>query len=537
MFKRKNVLSIILAFALILSNAMVFAEELLPDAQADLMGGGLSIPQRNASTWALDELVDSDRYGLYKAEELYKNDLRNSLDENLKESLLKNFTEKLEETNLEAIEKPGFLAEIKGSNTRGNFLREVYNILVAYEDEENLGKDPIMYLNHTGIAEGNGIELFLDKKITAEEAILFTKRAVDYIYNENNLESEGLMWKVANKGNTVYLLGSIHYGEPDLYPLRDKILNNFSDSQTLYVEVDITNQEELMRIMVEKMAELEEELEISSKYQDGTTLESVIDKELYSKIETIMKKHDVAEEEYINLKIQGVEQKLNEIIIDDAFSDLTEEDEMDFDKAMEESMEELSEDDLMKVLIEGPKLGIDFYFLDKAKTLNKEVEELESIESQMDILFGGGLFGDLENVSEEEQAESLKIALESFDDEGNIIEIEVPEEQTEVDEELEAELDAMLEEQLDVIDQMFEAIKDGDAEKLSRTFTESGGAELLGAQLIGERDKEMAKKIAELLERKDQKTYFVVVGAAHFVVDGTVLDNLTDMGYEVERVK
>lgn len=550
MFKRKNILSIVLAFLLILPSIMVVAQEVLPEVQPDLMGTGLSIPERNASYWALDELVDSDRYGIYKAEDLYKKDLRNLLDDELKESLLKELKEKLQTTNLETIEKLDFLTEVEKSNSRGGFLREVYNVLVAYEIEENLGKDPIMYLNHIGIVEGNGNELFLDSQITIEEAILFTKRAVDYIYSENDLDSKGLMWKVENKGNTVYLLGAIHYGEPDLYPFRKDILDNFSDSEMLYVEVDISNEEALMKAMVEQLEAMEEKMDKANKYEDGTTLKSVVDEDLFSEIETIMNKYGIPEEEYKNLKIQGIEQKLNEIIIDEMFGAIPDEDQAewdeDFDQAFEDSMEELLDNELMKLLIEGPKFGVDFYFLDKAKTLNKEIGELESIESQMELLFGGGLFGELlDDATEEEQIERLKEVLKNFDVEGNILEIEEPESgagidedfEAEFDEDFEAEMEELLQEQVVLVEEMFNAIKLGDADKLAEIFSEQDGAEIFGGELIGERDKNMAKKIADLLEGEEEKTYFVVVGAAHFVVEGTILDNLTNMGFNVERIK
>lgn len=544
MFNKKSILSIALAFVLILSNTMVFAQEATPEIQPDLMENGLSIPERNASAWALNELVDSDRYGLYKVEDLYKNNLRNPLNDEFKESLLKNFSEKLETSNLEKVEKPKFLTEVKNSKTRGDFLREVYNILVPYEKEENLGKDPIMYLKHIGVLAGNGKELFLDRNITSEEGILFTKRAIDYIYSENNIDTQGLMWKVENKGNTVYLLGSIHYGNPELYPFRNDVLDNFSESETLYVEVDITNQEEITRVMMEKISEFEENAKKANEYQDGTTLDSVIDKELYSKIKDIMNKHNIPEEEYKNLKIQGIEQKLNEIIIAETLEDLknlSNENKEELEEALEEGMEELLDNELMKLLTEGPKQGVDFYFLDKAKTLNKKVGELESMESQMDLLFGGLLGDSTNDMSEEEQIEQLKEVLENFDAKGNIIETEEVENENEEDlelgEDFEEEINKLFKEQLDAIEGMFDAIKLGDAEKLAEIFTESDGAEMFGGELIGERDKNMAKKIAGLLEGEEGKTYFIVAGAAHFVVDGTVIDNLTNMGYKVERIK
>lgn len=547
MFKRKNILSIVLGILLVLPNTMVVADELLAETQPDLMEGGLSIPEREASNWALDELVDSDRYGLYKAEDLYKIDLRRSLDEGLKESLLENFKERLENTKLEKIEKPNFSTEVKTLKTRGGFLRAVYNILISYEDEENLGKDPIIYLSHIGVVEGNGKELFLDRNITVEEGILFIKRAIDYIYDKNNLDSKGLMWKVENNGNTVYLLGSIHFGKAELYPFRKDILDNFSDSEKLYVEVDISNQEKLMKIMMEKMAEIDEKLKKDLQYQDDTTLDSVIDENLYSKIKTIMEKYDISEEEYKNLKIQGVDQKLNEIIMDEIFGELLDENEEkfndEFEKELEENMEELLDNDLMKLLIDGPKLGIDFYFLDKAKTLNKEIGELESIESQMELLFGEALSGTTrDDISQEEQIESLKEVLESFDDEGNIIENLEPKNEEEFEDEdfeveFEVEMDKLLQEQLDQIEGMFDAIRSGNGEKLAKIFMDQEGSEIFGGELIGERDKKMAKKIGKLLEGKEEKTYFIVVGAAHFVVDDTIIDNLTNMGYKVEKIK
>lgn len=540
MFKRKNILSMLLLFVLTLSNTIAFAQETLPqdplaEEQIDSMGGGLAIPYRNASSWALNELVDSDRYGLYNRDDLYKGDLKNLLDDELRQSLLENFTQRLEESSLEKVEKPELLTEVNNPKTRGGFVRELYNILVAYEDQANLGKDPIMHMNHIKIITGNGNKLHLDKNITIEEAILFTKRSIDYIYKENDLESKGLMWKVENKGNVVYLLGSIHYGKPGLYPFRSEILSNFDDSEKLYVEVDITNEEELMKAMMEKMAELQAEMEKNSKYDDGTTLESVIDEKLFSKVEVIMNKHGIAKEEYENLKIQGIEEKLNEIIMNKVFEDLPDFNEEELEQDLE-GLEDLEDNELMKILIEGPKLGVDYYFIDKAKVLDKEVGELESIKSQMELLFGGGLFQDpWDDMSDEEKIERLQELLENFDKEGNILDTELEIEEP-LDENFEEEMNLILEEQLNMIEDMFTAIKTGDADKLAELFMESGEADMLGGQLLGERDKNMAKKIANMLEGNEDKTYFIVVGAAHFVVEGTILDNLTEMGYTVESL-
>ncbi len=48
-------------------------------------------------------------------------------------------------------------------------------------------------------------------------------------------------WKVTGKGEaTVYLMGSMHFGHPNFYPLPKIILDKFSTSEKLIVEIDIT---------------------------------------------------------------------------------------------------------------------------------------------------------------------------------------------------------------------------------------------------------------------------------------------------------
>jgi uncharacterized protein YbaP (TraB family) len=55
-----------------------------------------------------------------------------------------------------------------------------------------------------------------------------------------NAHAEPLYW-LASKGDTEYmLLGSIHIGEPSMYPLPDAVLNFLDQSDALIVEADIT---------------------------------------------------------------------------------------------------------------------------------------------------------------------------------------------------------------------------------------------------------------------------------------------------------
>ena len=49
----------------------------------------------------------------------------------------------------------------------------------------------------------------------------------------------GLFWKASSSGNTIYLLGSVHLGTKEMYPLPDYIEKAFQRSSVLIVEVDL----------------------------------------------------------------------------------------------------------------------------------------------------------------------------------------------------------------------------------------------------------------------------------------------------------
>lgn len=59
----------------------------------------------------------------------------------------------------------------------------------------------------------------------------------------------------------------------------------------------------------------------------------------------------------------------------------------------------------------------------------------------------------------------------------------------------------------------------------------------LAKGLFGERDKNMAAKLASLLEKEGKSTVFVVIGAGHFVVEYMVIDQLKQKGYKVEFIR
>ena len=50
---------------------------------------------------------------------------------------------------------------------------------------------------------------------------------------------KAMFWKVSSKDNVVNLLGSIHAGSKEMYPLAKEIEAAFEESSTLAVEADI----------------------------------------------------------------------------------------------------------------------------------------------------------------------------------------------------------------------------------------------------------------------------------------------------------
>ncbi len=51
-------------------------------------------------------------------------------------------------------------------------------------------------------------------------------------------EVKGLFWKAESSKGTAYLLGAIHFGSDDYYPLRASIMASYEDSPVLLVEMD-----------------------------------------------------------------------------------------------------------------------------------------------------------------------------------------------------------------------------------------------------------------------------------------------------------
>lgn len=136
-----------------------------------------------------------------------------------------------------------------------------------------------------------------------------------------------------------------------------------------------------------------------------------------------------------------------------------------------------------------PAAGVDKHFLDRARADGKAIEQLESASWQIE------LFG---SIPEPLQERFLVYTMEELD--------RVPE----------------------ILETLMTAWGEGDDETLAALLLDSMGRERelepLHRMLYADRNKSMTKKIRGYLERAEPT--FVVVGAAHLVGDGGILDLL-----------
>lgn len=157
-----------------------------------------------------------------------------------------------------------------------------------------------------------------------------------------------MMWKVTDDDidGVIWLFGSIHVGEEDIYPLPDRIMNAYESSDALAVECDVT-------------ADINP-LEYASKfmYKDGSKIYMHIPGDLYDKAKAIVSEKygmsfTIAYDNYCPAMWQML---IQEIYAEDCDLDAS--------------------------------YGLDMFFLEDAHENDKQVLEIESSEFQLNMLSG-----------------------------------------------------------------------------------------------------------------------------------------------------
>ncbi len=175
---------------------------------------------------------------------------------------------------------------------------------------------------------------------------------------------KGLFWKAVSGGNTLYLLGSIHVGSNDMYPLPQEIEDAFAASTTLIVEFDSEklDPQKMQAMMMSK-----------GMYAGDDSLWDHVTPETRKQVEQFCAKYELPTAGFARLKPWAVAITAATIPMIKAGLD--------------------------------PNLGIDKHFLDKVdrRSQKKTIVEIESAEWQFNLLSG---------FSEELQGKLLASALD-----------------------------------------------------------------------------------------------------------------------------
>ena len=171
-----------------------------------------------------------------------------------------------------------------------------------------------------------------------------------------------LIWEVRSEANTVYLLGSIHLGRSDMYPMGPVVEKAYQASKIVVLEADPTDQESIMGAIS------------ASLYEPPESLQKNLPGPLLARLSRTLERYGIPLEQVQPMKPFLVAITLASIEYAKAGFD--------------------------------PSLGVDMHFARRAKQDGKPVVELESFGGQMALMsnLSGGL-----------QESMLQVTLDSID--------------------------------------------------------------------------------------------------------------------------
>ncbi len=398
------------------------------------------------SDWAQPTISHASRFGIYPQDWHYDN-FNQEITADKFELLLNNVATKLDNST--------YIAEINNSPiTKENILNSLYQIINTYE-ELPLAENGVEYFIQNNLIQGDGTDLRLNDIATTQEAVVFATRLIEQVEDVLDTSTKGLAWQIQHNDNTAYLLGSVHLGPSDLFPIHNNLLEAYHNSNYLIIENNFYNEETYQRQMA------------IAFYSEGTLADD-ISPETYDKLAKVCELHGWPLEEVIKLTPFMIANELGRVVMD-----------------------------IVTDGVASTQYSIDGFFTELALFEDKPIFGLE----------------------------------DNFDFKFNDLPLDY------VEAELNLALDAFLnpEDYLDMFDDYLE-IADyyiiGDLEKFTELAIELDDPIAMEV-LYGERDQNMANGIHELLQQEGENTYFVIVGAGHYVVENSVLDRLEDMGYDI----
>lgn len=395
------------------------------------------------SYWALYDINDSQFYGIFPFERNKENmDFTKNLTLDDAKYLYKNTKDKLNSLNINTTDK-----EFNFKNLNRN---EVISSILFLVNKDESFSQKFFY----GLQDKD----YLNKKISLQESICLYTRACKEIIGEENKESKGYFYKVEKGNNKIYLLGSIHLGIKEMYPIRSEIIKALNESKEIYFEIDPTDPE-LSKIYKTNMY-----------YDSKGNLENDLG-QTYNRLLPFLLQRGIPKERINKIRPWAVYNML--------------------------SLDEKN--------IYGSSYGIENYFSNLALINNIPIKELESARFQAKLL---------KNFDTDMYASMIEDLISEIEINGykNINQ-------------------SLYLTQKDWID--------GNTKNLKALTEDDGYSQAqisFDKALLDKRDIDMAKKIDKLLKEENNKTIFVVVGAAHLVPQTSARGILEDMGYKVIKL-
>ncbi len=282
------------------------------------------------------------------------------------------------------------------------------------------------------------------------------------------------LWQVVGQnGEEMYIMGSIHIGEENMYPFDERINSAFEKCDSLAVEYDVVSADE----RAENWTDSERIMYLSQyMYKDGDNIQNHLSKETYNTARAYLMQKGVYNEQ-MDLFVPAFWQSIvNSLIVEDSGY--------------------------------NTEMGVDRVLIKLAREVGKDVLEIESEQSQLEMTLS---FQDIV------YDDSILEMIESKDS---------------VSMQYAYMIDLWKRGRDDLIDRMTNGM----------TFLYSGDDEGEYAQAYEDYNTKMMTErninMADVADgyMKDGKCVFFVVGAAHVCGDGGIVELLKEKGYTVNRM-
>ena len=222
--------------------------------------------QVDPSDWAIDTIIEGQNYGIYPLD-WHKNFNANITKENI-HTLREGVSAKILSVEGVSLKKDAQLLQVT-STTKEEVLKQLFGVLMQFNYPVDMGfanTEAISFVEQQGIIDN---KLNLNKTCTIEEAIVYSTKLVDYVYNKLNAGTKGYLFKVDGGKNKVYLLGSVHVADSRVYPFNEKVLEVYKQADVVGFEIDIVDSQDY-----QKFIQL-------TRYSDGSCLKDHVSKETY----------------------------------------------------------------------------------------------------------------------------------------------------------------------------------------------------------------------------------------------------------------